>query len=157
VLGLRRFRRGGREPIFWLTSDLAIGPAPQAGDWTRIRVAGFRVTLDLLQEDEKGLTPDQGLEERRFPIREGYAPTAAELAEIGRWVAERIQTDGPVLVYCREGRGRSALVACAALLQLGFGLREAYQLLLRARPEAQLSEVQASRLEELALALALSA
>ena len=43
---------------------------------------------------------------------------AAELAEEGQWVIERLQAGKRVLVHCTAGMNRSVSVSCATLIQL---------------------------------------
>ena len=149
---INRLLNGRTEhPLHWLTSDIAVAPAPRPEAWRSVVTAGVRSVVDLREErDDTEAAGKQGLTYLRLPVREGYAPNEAEMMLLTNWIAERIERDGPVLVCCREGRGRSALVACATLLHLGLPLAEAYQLLRRRRPEASLNDLQIGALERFA-------
>lgn len=144
----RRFR------VYWLTDDVAVSREPEAGDWPSIGAQGIRCVVDLRSEtpDGESLVRSHGLLYIRVPVDEGSAPTEQELELVTDWILERIAADGPVLVHCREGRGRSPLVACAALVKLGIPPFEAYKLLQRARPDVALNGDQADMLQRFALA-----
>lgn len=150
VLTFSRNRRS--HPLYWLTSDLAISPAPTPADWPSIHDAGVRSVVDLRSEmpDNATIVERHGLNYLRWPIEEHAAPSEAELRLVTDWILNRIESGGPVLVHCREGRGRSALVACATLVRLGLPLPNAYQALRRVRPQTSLSDEQADLLQRFA-------
>ena len=90
----------------------------------------------------------------RAPIADGAAPSINELFEITGWVTALILGEGPVLVFCREGRGRSAMVAVACLMRLGLPLPGAYSILMRSRPTALITAKQMQALEAFSRSLA---
>jgi hypothetical protein len=140
-----------RHVLYWLTSDLAISARPDRDAWPEIAAARVRAALSLLDgDDEGGDCAELGLAHRVLPVPEGSAPSLAELWALTSWVLERTQDDGPVLIYCREGRGRSAMLACAVLMRLGYSPADAYLHLMRVRPEAVLSAAQTDALEHFA-------
>src|SRR4051794_5180218 len=106
--------------LYWLTSDIAVSREPAVDEWRAVREAGVRCVVDLRaeQEDNGVVVQQAGMRYLRLPIDEGGAPTEQELELVTDWIVERIASEGPVLVHCREGRGRSPLVACAALVKL---------------------------------------
>ena len=135
--------------VYLLTDDIAIGPQPSPNDLRTIRKMGFRAIVDLREEGEDvgAIVRAQDLGYMRVPIIDGAAPNFDELYEVTGWVTDHIQRTGPVLVFCREGRGRSAMVAVACLVKLGLPLSDSYSLLIRSRPSAVLSTVQMNALE----------
>ena len=143
-----REQAGRTVPLLWVTADLAVAGAPAPRDWPALRRAGICSVLDLRAEaaDDLRLLEGLGLGYIRFPIVEGAAPTPEQLSAMVQWVAARIPS-GPVLAHCREGRGRSPLAAAATLVHLGFSVADAYQLVRRAQPLAELSLEQARALE----------
>ena len=149
------WQRSKPPEVYLLTDDIGIAPQPAEKDLRAIRELGFRGLVDLRDE-----TPDCGVAVRsqnlnymRVPIVEGAAPSVDELYEVAGWVTGHIIENGPVLVYCREGRGRSAMVAVASLVKLGLPLPEAYSILMRARPTAVISSRQMRALEDFASSL----
>jgi protein tyrosine phosphatase (PTP) superfamily phosphohydrolase (DUF442 family) len=152
---LRRLFRPRPTPISisWLTGELAIAAAPKDHDWPAIQKAGIRAVLDLRDEVEDNaalVAGMHGLRYLRLPVVEYAAPSDAELRLATQWVIERLNVSEPVLIHCREGRGRSALVACAVLVSLGMPLKDAYQALMKARPQASLSASQENCLQRFA-------
>ena len=150
------WRRPHTPEVYLLTDDIAIGPQLAAASLPAVRDMGFVAVVDLREE-----TPDAGVATRaqrlnymRAPITEGAAPTLDELYEVTGWITAHILEQGPVFVYCREGRGRSAMVAVASLVRLGLPLPEANNLLMRARPTAVISTRQMNALEAFARSLA---
>jgi protein-tyrosine phosphatase len=133
-------RRRGLD-LYWLTSDIAVSREPELAEWADVVRAGIHSVVDLRAEQPDNALEVQGhgLRYLRLPITDGGAPSDQQLALVTDWIVERIGADGPVLIHCREGRGRSPLVACAALVKLGMPAFEAYQVLRRARPQVALS------------------
>ena len=135
---LRRAGQTKRRDLAWVTEDVAVSRAPNSSDWPYLVEAGVKNVLDLRAEgpDQTALARSLELTYRRFPIEEGSAPDGDSLNELSDWVVETIQQGGPVLIFCREGRGRSVMVACGALTRLGYSLQMAYEVVQRKRPSA---------------------
>jgi protein-tyrosine phosphatase len=137
--------------LHWLTRDLALSAAPAPEDWQYIGTQGIRTVVDLRQDRElSGASVPSTFVTRRVPIAEGAAPSLDDFADLTRWIAAQIDGSGAVLVHCREGRGRSALVACGVLVQLGLPIEASFQMLRRAHPEASLSDTQIEALTSFA-------
>jgi protein-tyrosine phosphatase len=149
------WRRPKAPDLYLLTDDLAIGPQPEDRDLEALRELGFRGIVDLRHETAGAGAKVRalGLNYMRAPIVEGAAPSIDELYEVTGWVTGHILNEGPVFVHCREGRGRSAMVAVASLVKLGLPLPEAYSMLTRTRPTAVISTSQMQMLEAFAKSL----
>ena len=145
-------RRRKPHRIHWITDDIAIAAEPSSTDWPALRLAGVRCVVDLRQEapDNAFVVGAVGLGYLRVPIVEGEAPTQDDLRLVTSWIDEHLSSDGPVLIHCREGRGRSATVAIAALVNLGMPLFEAYRMTLRVRPETAINDAQEGALRRFA-------
>jgi protein-tyrosine phosphatase len=100
------------------------------------------------EEDDTDLAQVNRLTYRQLPTPEGLAPDLSAMIEMTAWIGERIGNGEKVLVFCHEGRGRSAMLACAVLVSFGLPLAQAYAILQRARPEASLSLSQLHRLDD---------
>jgi protein-tyrosine phosphatase len=146
--------------LFWIDGltqgKLAIAPRPRGGDWLADEVRAWRsanvdviVSLltadeiaDLELDDEQKLGEANGLEFISFPIIDRSVPSSRE-----RWswlineLAERLRQGKNVVVHCRQGIGRAALVAIALLMRAGVDLGTAIQRVGKARgvnvPETQ--------------------
>jgi protein-tyrosine phosphatase len=151
---LRLFRATKNStPLYWLTYHLAISPQPWRHEWPAIHEAGVRCVLDLRSQTQDDIQTIRSLNMtfRHAPIVDGEAPDQEILLELTDWVLDQQSADGPVLVHCREGRGRSAMVGCAVLIRMGVSLPEAYRAVRHARGESvALSDEQVNALEKFA-------
>lgn len=130
--------------LAWVTADLALSRAPRGDEWSRVVAAGVRAVAEVRAEatDDVAVLTGLGVAYRRFTVPEGASPSPQELTALTDWVGAWIDEARPVLIHCREGRGRSALAACAVLVRYGHGVAEAYDLVRKARPMIALSEDQ---------------
>jgi hypothetical protein len=150
-------RRPARPDLAWLTEDLAIGSAPAQAQWEAIFRSGIGAVLEVREEgrDEEGFFLARHIPYCHEDIPEFTAPSLSDLCRMVAWVRHQIDAGRPVLVHCRKGAGRSAMVGCATLVSLGTPLDVAFQRLRYVRPGVALSSDQASALESLALVFAL--
>ena len=127
---------------------LAIEPRPRGGDWlgrdlADWKSAGARVVLSLLtsaEEQELGLAAEnaevvrQGLEFMSLPIPDRRVPNSEiKFGQVLERLDRELDSGKNVIVHCRQGIGRSGLVA--ACLLIGKGLS----------PGAAVSAVSAAR------------
>jgi protein-tyrosine phosphatase len=142
--------------LAWLTPELAVGSAPLASQWNDLFEAGIGAVLEIRSEGHDDVTV---LEARNIPYRhekvvDHGAPTLRELYDMVTWVRGQMEERRRVLVHCRLGLGRSAMVACATLIALGFPINVAYSMLRQVRPNVQLSPQQINALESLSVLVA---
>jgi protein-tyrosine phosphatase len=130
--------------LHWITEDLALSRQPGPEDWPSLKEQGIRSVVDLRHESEgnSGKAEELEMAYLRLPIVEGCGASPEDLESVAAWIDERTRSDGPVLVHCREGRGRSAMVALASLVRMGLPLQEAYRLTLKAQPAVALNAEQ---------------
>ena len=124
--------------IYWIDETwlgkLAVAARPRGGDWlsdelTDWKHAGVDSVLSLLTSSEEG---DLGLQEEgsgarlagldffSFPIEDRQVPRSeAKLSETLDSVSEALSEGKNVLVHCRQGVGRSGLVAACLLVKKG--------------------------------------
>jgi hypothetical protein len=143
--------KGNWQPA-WITSDIAVAAAPAERNLPDILAAGIYSIVDLREGQEPGyhLEGDNGdaIMRMNLPTPEGSAPTQEQLKQATAWIKARIEQHGPVLIHCREGRGRSALVACATLVRMGFTPEASFALARRNHPRMQLSDEQHQALDD---------
>jgi len=113
---------------------LLVGSAPDAGQAAELARRGVTTVVDLRAEREnEGYWP-ASVTIRRVPVIDHTAMDPRELAELAQWVVEAIGGGEVVLIHCHAGMGRAATVGCAVLIELGYGVADAYNTLREARP-----------------------
>jgi len=127
---------------------LAIAARPRGGDWLddearAWRRAGIDVIVSLLEDDEallfdldreRQVAENQGINFVSFPIPDRGVPasTRAVAALIGSVVTE-LEAGRTIAIHCRQGIGRSGLIAASLLVNAGIEPREAMQIVSSAR------------------------
>ncbi len=111
-------------------------------DWDAIH----RLRIDVVVDMDGGV--DRGLPESPdaifyvyHPIRDEDLPNLAKIEALGRLVADLVVAGHRVLVHCRMGFNRSALVLATALTYMGLSGAQALHDLRRRRPGALFNEV----------------
>jgi protein-tyrosine phosphatase len=124
--------------LYWLTGPwkgkVALAARPRGEDWLEEDIvdwkrAGIQSILSLLTQEEQvelGLRDEgrevqrQGLEFSSFPIPDVQVPRSeAKLAEALDKVAASLSAGKNVLIHCRQGIGRTGLVAACLLVKSG--------------------------------------
>ncbi len=127
-----------RKELYWLDESwpgkLAVAPRPRGGDWLRDDIAAWKranvnAVLSLLTADEekdfdlRGEADEvriQGMDFTSFPIPDRQVPRSeSKLAEVLERLTSSLSTGKNVLVHCRQGIGRSGLVAACLLVKKG--------------------------------------
>jgi protein-tyrosine phosphatase len=141
-----------RAEIFWIGEvsggRLAVLPRPRGGDWLEdevrsLRAAGVDVLVCLLTREESvelGLAGEaeyctaNGIEFVSFPFADrGVPASASDTLGLVRRLSALLTGGKAVAIHCRQGVGRSALVAACVLVSLGEGLDTAFERIARAR------------------------
>lgn len=125
--------------LYWVDGPwpgkLTISSRPRGGDWLSDEVAdwhraGVDVVLSLLTSDEEdsldlkqeaALASGQGMKFISFPIPDRQAPASpSELASVLENINFSLSSGKNVLIHCRQGVGRSGLVAACLLVTKGW-------------------------------------
>lgn len=141
-----------RDKVFWIPGPwrgrLAILPRPRGGDWlddeTRAwRKAAVDAVVSLLEPGEEAeldlaresaAARASGIDFRSFPIPDRGVPGSPEaVAELATQLSEALQEGKNVALHCRQGVGRSALIAAAALVSAGQDVDTALESIARSR------------------------
>lgn len=114
---------------------LAVAARPRGGDWLSEEIAGWKraevnTILSLLTaeeerdldlENERSEAKRQGLNFQSFPILDRQVPTSeAGLAAALEELDADLSAGRNAVVHCRQGIGRTGLVASCLLLGKGF-------------------------------------
>lgn len=110
----------GRVRANWsrITPDLLVGGEVWPEEWPTLVAEGVAAVIDLRDEavDDAGALAALGLAFLHLPTPDHHPPSPQAL-DAG--VAFARGTSGPVLVHCREGVGRSAVLALCVLADAG--------------------------------------
>lgn len=117
-------------------------PRPRGGDWLEgeihsLKMSGVDAVASLLEQDEiteldiaeeKSLCEANGVAYLSFPIRDRSIPLSKQDALAFARRLERLLQDGmSVVIHCRQGVGRSALIAACVLVLSGVSVDEAFE------------------------------
>lgn len=141
-----------RQEMYWISGSwpgrLAVGPRPRGGDWLKDDIAGWKradidAVLSLLTPDEEqdldlsneaGEVRAQGMSFSSLPIPDRQIPKSeSKLAEALEGLTRDLSAGKNILIHCRQGIGRSGLVAACLLVKKGMS------------PGAAMDSVSASR------------
>ena len=161
----RRFRKGERRrtmrnELHWVKGPwrgkLALAARPRGGDWLKDELAGWKVAgvdtvvslltadeeRELQLQDEGRDAKAQGIAFLSLPIRDRQVPDSeSSLNSTLQQMDEVLSSGKNVLVHCRQGIGRTGLMAACLLIDKGWEPEAAIDLLSAARgvavPETQ--------------------
>jgi protein-tyrosine phosphatase len=138
--------------LFWIPCTwrgrLAVATRPRGGDWLEdevigLRNAGLDIIVSLLEEDEarqlgleneRAVSESNGLQFLSFPIPDRGVPSSTEAAaKLVLDLTSALTAGRNVAVHCRQGVGRSGLLAAAVLMTAGTGARQAVEAVTQAR------------------------
>ncbi len=127
-----------RAEVHWIPGPwrgrLGVVTRPRGGDWLEEEVQGWRtagvdlvVSLltpdevsELQLEEEERWCREEGVGFRSLPIPDRGVPSALEpLAELVGAIMQAVDSGESVAVHCRQGIGRSALVAASVMAAFG--------------------------------------
>lgn len=128
-------------PVPWL-GHLAISSRPRGGDWLEDEVCGWRqskldmivslltsdeiATLELMREAE--LCRAHGLEILVFPIIDRSVPSSRTATfDFAQKIHDALVNGKNVLIHCRQGIGRAALIAACLLVLSGVDPDDAFR------------------------------
>lgn len=141
-----------KSDVYWIKGSwpgkLAILARPRGADWLDDEVAGWKqaglnVVVSLLTSDEESeldllneaeLAKRNGLSFISFPISDYSVPNSKKVTRqlVGK-LKEQLLHGNAVGIHCRQGIGRSSLIAACVLVTSGESPREAFQEIQRAR------------------------
>jgi protein-tyrosine phosphatase len=119
-------------------------------DWGALFERSIDTVVDMDRDVDPGV-PDapNSILYVYFPILDENLPDLRTLDALGRLVADLVSADHRVLVHCRMGLNRSALVIATALTYLGMSGVEAVSHLREIRPGALFNETFAEHVRRL--------
>jgi protein-tyrosine phosphatase len=127
---------------------LGILPRPRGGDWLTDETAAWReadvdIVISLLEpgeeaqfvlEREAAAAAATGIDFQSFPIPDRGVPASNEsVARLARKMLDALEKGKNVAVHCRQGIGRSGLIAASILVAVGTELAAALAAVAQAR------------------------
>lgn len=129
---------------------LLIGPAQKPASIRALRKLGVTHVVDLRVEETDD--PDEmrrlGLHWHRVPVGNGRAPTAHQFAQLWRWLDAHPEPGEVLYLHSADGLSRAPAVATALLMQQGFTLWDALEIVQAAQPDTALTPLQHDWLAE---------
>ena len=127
-----------RTTAYWIAGPwpgrLAIVPRPRGGDWLEEEVrswreAGLDVMVSLLTHDEDTelelhqeelLCRARGIQFHAYPIQDrGVSTSRKATSDLVQKLEKALEAGKSVAVHCRQGIGRSSLIAALLLISAG--------------------------------------
>jgi protein tyrosine phosphatase (PTP) superfamily phosphohydrolase (DUF442 family) len=139
----------------WVTDNLALGGRIHPADIRALAHTGITHVVDTRSEhrDDAQALAKEHIELLYLPTADTKPFTIEQMMQGAKWVQERIQQGGRVLIHCEHGVGRSALLTCAVLVYGGMHARDALLLVQQKRWQAAPNHRQIERLREFEAAL----
>lgn len=138
--------------IFWIPFDgpgrIGIATRPRGGDWLKddihyLHNAGTDLLVSMLTPDEvselqldmeKKLCQDEGMIYQSLPIPDrGIPSTRKYVAGITNQLANLFENGTNIVIHCRQGIGRSAMMVALILVTCGVEVDFSFQLIAEAR------------------------
>jgi protein-tyrosine phosphatase len=152
IRALCRLRFGMQVRIYWIdgvdSGRLGIMPRPRGGDWLEdeirsLKISGVDAVVSLLEPEEiseldiaeeKSLCEANGISYLSFPIRDRNTPfSRRDALDFARMLANLLKEARGVVIHCRQGVGRSAIIAACVLVLGGVSVDKAFELIENAR------------------------
>jgi protein-tyrosine phosphatase len=138
--------------IHWIggieTGRLGIMPRPRGGDWLEdeirsLKSSGVDAVISLLERaeieeldiaEEQALCEANGISFLSFPIPDrDVPPSGREALDFAGSVSNLLRSGRSVVVHCRQGVGRSALIAACVMMVGGVRVDNAFEKIEAAR------------------------
>ncbi len=138
--------------LSWITPGLSISGTLHSRHFERLFQLGIGAIVDLREEgkDDEELLGCYGTRLLHLPVRDHWPPSQAQLVAGTQWVANQRADGRKALIHCKEGIGRSVVLACCILMHEGHDLASALRLVKARRWGVALNRRQVEGLEQFA-------
>lgn len=134
--------------IYWITEILAIMPHPRGNDWLEDEIASFKefgvdaiISLlepteayDLELTQEEHWCKEKGILFFHFSILDRDVPTYFDDAKTFIKQIHTLMNEGKkVSIHCRQGGGRSSMIAASLLVLEGYSVEDAFNKIIEKR------------------------
>ena len=145
--------QGRRLPdLSWVTPSLSISGSLHPRHFEGLAQLEIGAIVDLREEgkDDEELLALHRIQFLHLPVPNYWAPSQAQLVRGTEWVGKQLAKGRKTLIHCREGVGRSVVLACCVLIRQGYDLLSARRLVKSRRWGVALNPRQVDGLEEFA-------
>lgn len=134
----------------WVTDQLALGGRIRPADIRALARTGITHVVDTRSEycDDAEALAKEHIELLHLPTADTKPLTTEQMMQGAKWVHQRMEQGGRVLIHCEHGVGRSALLTCAVLVYDGMPAQDALLLVQQKRWQAAPNHKQIERLRE---------
>ena len=134
----------------WVTDQLALGGRIRPADIRALARTGITHVVDTRSEycDDAEALAKEHIELLHLPTADTKPLTTEQMMQGAKWVHQRMEQGGRVLIHCEHGVGRSALLTCAVLVYDGMHAQDALLLVQQKRWQAAPNHKQIERLRE---------
>ncbi len=135
--------------ISWITDRLGVSGILRPRHFPRLAEMDIRAIADLREEgsDDPEALSDHGIRFLHLPVTDHFAPSMEQLVRGARWVQHGMGTSR-VIVHCKEGVGRSVILACCTLMMDGLDMSQALNLVKSKRWGVALNTLQLDSVRE---------
>jgi protein-tyrosine phosphatase len=137
--------------VYWISRAkphrIAIAVRPRGNDWLEHEIkslsrAGIEVLVSLLTQDESeqlGLSDEErfcghhGMRFFNLPIADHSVPNETKVRKLLHVLETQVRTGKAVCFHCREGIGRSSMLAALVLANLGWTPESAFEAISESR------------------------
>ncbi|MEP6902609.1 MAG: dual specificity protein phosphatase family protein [Actinomycetota bacterium] len=134
--------------IYWITDSLAMMPRPRGNDWLEDEIISYKnygidIVVSLLKrseiyeleiEKEEIWCSEKGIIFLNFPIVDRQVPESfEETLKFVEKLKSLIEESKKIAIHCRQGIGRSSLIASSILVLQGFSVKNAFEKIVKAR------------------------
>lgn len=125
------------EQANWVDEHVAFGSLPTAADMGRLAAEGVGAVVNMCEEyaGDAATMASLGIEQLHLPTLDYHCPDEAALLRGVDFMQAQVRSGRRVLVHCKAGRGRSAImVLCYLMATRRIGRVDALGILKAARP-----------------------
>lgn len=142
----------GSPNLSWITNLLGVSGSLHPGHIKELADMGVGAIVDLREEDrdDPELLAQHGIRFLHFPVPDTWSPSQAQLVHGTEWVLSQLAAGRKTLVHCKNGVGRSVVLACCVLIQQGQDLAGVLRQVKACRQGVALSQHQMNGLEQFA-------
>ena len=137
-------KTSGIDRVWWLIpAQLAGMSRPQLADLPELQQAGIKGIVSVMDEPS-GIKEykEHGFEALWLPVTGGKPPTVKQVRQFVDFAVPIIKEESSVIVHCTSGNRRTGTLLAAYLIATGENPQQAISLVQKARPTAELREVQ---------------